>query len=127
MKFKILCTIISIMAIITGIFCILTPACLLSNYNVSLSEMGLVIFQFWGAALIGFGMLTWLARSIEDPGLQRKYAIALFIANGLSCVMAVRGQFAGANTFGWSTVGIFLLFSLGSGVFMFKGPKDKDN
>ncbi|MBN2609925.1 MAG: hypothetical protein JXB00_00040 [Bacteroidales bacterium] len=123
MKFKILCTIVSILAIITGIFCVLAPACFLSNYNVSLPEIGLVIFQFWGAALIGFGMLIWLARGTKDPGLQRKYALVLFIANGLSCVMAVRGQFAGANTFGWSTVGIFLLLSLSSGIFMFIKPR----
>jgi len=31
--------------------------------------MGLVIYQFWGAALIGLGMLTWFARSVRESAL----------------------------------------------------------
>jgi predicted membrane channel-forming protein YqfA (hemolysin III family) len=94
------------------------PAQLLASYDVSLAPMGLVIYQFWGVALMGLGMLTWFARSVRESVLQRKFALALFITNGLSGVMAVRGQFAGANTFGWSTVALFFLLALGFGVFM---------
>jgi len=71
------------------------PAQLLASYDVSLAPMGLVIYQFWGAALIGLGMFTWFARSVRESGLQGRFALGLLITNGLSCVMAVRGQFAG--------------------------------
>jgi hypothetical protein len=118
MKFKILLTINSALAFVSGIACVLMPAQLLTSYDVSLAPMGLVIYQFWGAALIGLGMLTWFARSVRESALQRKFALALFITNGLSCVMAVRGQFAGANTFGWSTVALFFLLALGFGAFV---------
>lgn len=124
MKFKRLCTVYSILAFIPGIFCVLIPAQLLASYDMRLSAMGLVIYQFWGVGLIGLGMLTWFIRNIEEAALQRKYALVLFITNGLSCVMAVRGQFAGANTFGWSTVVMYLLLSLSFGVFMCIKPKN---
>ena len=123
MKFKTLLTINSTLAFVTGIACVLMPAQLLASYNVSLAPMGLVIYQFWGTALIGLGLLTWFARSVRESALQRKFALALFMTNGLSCIMAVRGQFAGANTFGWSTVALFFLLALGFGAFMLIKPK----
>jgi hypothetical protein len=119
MKFKTLCTINSTLAFISGLLCVLMPAKLLASYDVRLAPMGLVIYQFWGVALIGLGMLTWFARSVRESALQRRFAFALCITNGLSCVMAVRGQYAGANTFGWSTVALFFLLALGFGTFMF--------
>jgi hypothetical protein len=122
MKFKTLLTINAILAFASGTACILMPAQLLAQYNVALPPMGLVIYQFWGAALIGLGLLTWFARSIMDLALQRKFALALFITNGLSVVMAVRGQFAGANSSGWSTVVLFLILTIGYGVFLFTIP-----
>lgn len=123
MKYRTLLTVNSGLAIVFGIACVLMPAQLLANYDVSLAPMGLVIYQFWGAALIGLGLLTWFARSVNESALQRKYGLALFITNGLSCVMAVRGQFAGANSFGWSTVALFFLLALGFGAFMLKKPR----
>lgn len=118
MKFKPLITINSFLALVTGIACVVMPAKLLAVYEVSLSPMGLVIYQFWGVALIGLGILTWSSRKISDVALQKRFAMALLITNGLSCVMAVRGQFAGANASGWSTVVLFLLLTLGFGVFL---------
>ena len=46
MKFKTLLTINAVLAIASGIACVLVPDELLSNYEVSLSRMGLVIYQF---------------------------------------------------------------------------------
>jgi hypothetical protein len=124
MKFKTLLTINSIVAFISGIACVLIPAKLLASYNVSLAPMGLVVYQFWGASLIGLGMFSWFSRSIKESTLQRKFALTLFITNGLSCVMAVRGQFAGANNFVWSTVALYLLLTVGFGVFSFIKSKN---
>jgi hypothetical protein len=123
MKFKILLIINSAFAFVSGIACVLIPAQLLASYDVSLAPMGLVIYQFWGAALIGLGMLTWFARSIKESALQRRIAIALFVTNALSCIMAIRGQFAGANNFGWSTVALFFLLAVGYGIFLFIKPR----
>lgn len=126
MKFKTLLTINAILAFTTGIACVLIPAKLLSQYDVVLSPMGLVIYQFWGAALIGLGILTWFAKEITELSFQKKFSFALFITNGLSTIMAVRGQFAGANTSGWSTVTFFLLLTLGFGTFLLRNYKPNE-
>jgi hypothetical protein len=118
MKFKTLLTINSVLAFATGLACVLMPAQLLANYGVKLPSMGLVIYQFWGVALIGIGMLSWFVREINELTLQRKIAIVLLITNGLSSLIAVRGQYAGANSSGWSTVVIFFILALSYGVFL---------
>jgi hypothetical protein len=115
MKFRTFLSVNAGVAVLAGIACILAPAQLLASYGVSLTLMGLVIYQFWGAALVGVGLLTCFARAEEKPGSQRAIALSLFITYALSCVMAVRGQFAGANSLGWSAVALFLVLSLGYG------------
>jgi hypothetical protein len=104
MKFKTLLIINSVIAFPTGIACVLVPAPLLSTYGVTLIPMGLIIYQLWGAALIGLGMLTWFARNTKEPVVQKAFALSLFMTYGMSCVLSIRGQFAGANGLGWSTV-----------------------
>ena len=111
MRFESLLLISAVIAIPMGIACILAPAQLLATYGVTLPPMGLVIYQFWGTFLLGFGLLTWSARKIRDRSAQRAIASSLTITFGISCAIAVRGQFAGANNVGWSTVALFLLLA----------------
>ena len=119
MKFKVLLTVNSVLALVTGTACVLVPVQLLAQYEVTLSPMGLVVYQFWGATLFGLGMLIWIARAINDPVLQRRISLALFVTNALSCMMALRGQYAGANARGWSMVVLFGLLAVAYGVFIF--------
>ena len=111
MRFESLLLVSAVIAVPMGVACILAPAQLLATYGVALAPMGLVIYQFWGAFLLGLGMLAWSARKITDRGVQRAIASSLTITFGISCAIAVRGQFAGANNVGWSTVALFLLLA----------------
>lgn len=115
MKFKSLLTIFSVVTFVAGLACVLAPAPMLSSYGVSLIPIGYVVYQFWGSTLMGLGMLSWFARNIEEPALQRKFAFAFLITTALGMVMAIRGQYAGANDFGWSNVALYSLLTLGFG------------
>lgn len=119
MKFRTLITVSSILAFITGLACVLIPTQLLANYDVSLAPMGIVIYQFWGVSLIGIGLLSWCVRDTNELILQRKLAKVLLVINALNSIIAVRGQYAGANSSGWSTVVLFLILALAFGVFLF--------
>jgi hypothetical protein len=119
MKFKTLLTIFSAVAFVLGLGCVLAPAQMVSGFDVSLSPMGYVVYQFWGSTLMGLGMLGWFLRNIEESALQKKLALSFLIATALGPVMAIRGQYAGANSFGWSTVAMFALFTFGFGSFLF--------
>ncbi|MBU1581525.1 MAG: hypothetical protein KKE44_02125, partial [Proteobacteria bacterium] len=75
MKFKTLLIINSVFAFFAGIACILMPVQLLASYGICLIPMGVVIYQFWGTALIGLGMLTWFSRNITESDLQKAIAL----------------------------------------------------
>ncbi len=118
MNYKILIVINSSIAILSGLLCLLLPATLLANYDVALSSMGLIIYQFWGVSLIGLGIITWMVSFIEETKHRQRITITLFIINILNTYLAYTGQFNGANTFGWSTVIMFGLLSFGFMIYI---------
>ena len=119
MKFKTLLTIFAVFAFVAGLTCVLAPAPTLASYGVSLIPIGYVVYQFWGSTLIGLGLLSWFARNIKEPALQKKFALSFLMTTALGTVLAIRGQYAGANAFGWSTVALYFLLALGFGYFLF--------
>lgn len=112
MGYKNLMTAHAVIAIPMGLACAGAPAVLLANYGVSLPPMGLVIYQFWGVSLLGLGVLTWIIRASQEARIRERSSVALAGIHLMNCVLALRGQSAGANDFGWSTVALFLLLSL---------------
>lgn len=121
MSFRVLMAINSFIAVPMGAACVLVPAQLVGSFGVTLTPMGLVIYQFWGVTLVGLGLLTWFARATEARGTQRALAAALFVFHVLSCAIAVRGQQAGASDMGWSNVALFLLLALAFGYLCLVG------
>lgn len=120
MGYKSLMTVHSALAVPMGIACIGMPSRLLANYGLSLSPMGLVIYQFWGVSMVGLGALTWILRESRETQIQARTSLALAFIHLLNCMVAVRGQSAGSNGFGWTTVGLFLLLAVGFAYVRFK-------
>lgn len=123
MKFKKLLTIFSVVASLAGISCVLMPNQMLANYGLSLSPMSQVIYQFWGSTLLGIGLIGWFVKDVKDMVLQKKLALALFITSAIGTALAVKGQYSGANDFGWSNVATFGLLALAFGLFMILKPR----
>lgn len=113
MKYKTLTTILSVIAFVNGLGCFLAPEMMLASFGVTLPAMGLVVYRFWGATLVGLGLIVWFARGIEDVNIQKKFSSALLIFSILCTYPAVLGQYSGASAMGWSMVGLFGLMSLG--------------
>ncbi len=123
MKLSTLMVINTFVALLFGLAFVLVPGALLSLYGITLSLGGLVVARLFGAALIGYGMLTFLARNAEESKARRAIVLALFISDVVGFIVALQGQFSGAvNALGWSTVAIYLLLALGFGYFQFIKP-----
>jgi hypothetical protein len=108
----------AILALAFGIGFALAPAYMLALYGVATDPTGTFMARLWGAAAIQVGIAAWLARKDADTPARR--AIQLGNAAGLAVgfVVALLAQLAGLfNAFGWSTVILFLLLSLGYGYF----------
>lgn len=119
MKFKTLLNLNVVLAVASGFACLFIPVQILANYGVTLIPFELIIYQLWGATLIGFGLFIRTLRNTKVLKMQMVIVLSLFFANGLCCFFSIHGQFAGANIFGWSTVALYSLLMLSYAIFVF--------
>ena len=120
MKISTLMVINAVISIIFGIAFVVLPAQVVSLYGVTAEAPLKYTGQLFGAALIAFAILTWSARNAADSEARRAIILALFIGHGIGFIVSLIGQIGGVvNTFGWSTVVIYLFLSLGFGYFQF--------
>ena len=120
MNLKTLMTINAIVALVFGAAFVIAPAQTYSLYDITASEQLLLMGRLFGGSLIGFAVLTWMARNATDSDARKAIVLALFISEGIGFVGALIGQLNNVvNAFGWSTVAIYLLLALGFGYFQF--------
>lgn len=120
MKLKTLMIINSIVAIVFGVLFVIVPAQAYSCYNITADEQLIYMGRLFGSALIGFAILTWIARNAADSDARKAILYALFTADCIGFVVALIGQISKVvNALGWSTVAIYLLLALGFGYFQF--------
>ena len=126
MKLKTLMIINAIVAIVFGVVFVIIPSQVLSLYGPGTGDVMSVLNymgQFFGASLIGFGLLTWTARNATDSDARKAIVFALFVADGTGFIVALMGQLSNVlNQLGWSTVVIYLLLTFGWGYFQFSKP-----
>ncbi len=128
MKLKVLFIINAIIAFVFGIAFAIIPAQVYSLYSIEASAGLNYMGQLFGAALIGFGLIAWLARNSADSDSRRAIILAFFIADGIGFVIALIGQLNEIlGSLGWLTVAIYLLLAIGFGYFQFSRPKSSES
>jgi hypothetical protein len=121
MKLGVLMSVNAVVAGVFGLALIFAPAEFLSVYGVTTDAQFAFVGQLFGAALFGYGLLTWYARNAADSEARRAIVRALFAADAVGFLIALMAQLRGlVNTIGWSTVAIYLLLAVGFGYFQFK-------
>jgi ABC-type transport system involved in multi-copper enzyme maturation permease subunit len=116
----------AILGFVFGLGFVIMPQVVLGLYGVTVEPAGLFLTQLLGAALLGYGVLNWLASSLNEnaPGM-RPILLSGLAANGVAAVLSLFAQIGGqtgANALGWSTVVIYLLLALGFAYFAFMRP-----
>lgn len=115
----------AVVALVFGLGFLILPDQLLQLYGIELSEAGLYIGRLIGTVFIGVGIITWQARYSNDSSARRAIVTGLFIDFLLGLVVSIMMMFSGlVNALGWSTVIIYLFFTLGYGYFQFIKRED---
>jgi len=123
MNLSLLFTVNAIVAAVFGLAFVIAPGQAASLYGVTADAQFRYLAQLFGAALVGFAVLTWVARNAKASDARKAIVLALFISNAVGFVLALLGQVAGVvTTMGWSTVAIYLLLALAFGYFQFVKP-----
>lgn len=122
MKFS---TFIVSAAIVSGAFgiaFILAPGQVISLYGNEPTAISRYIAQLFGCSLFAFAVLLWSARNVTGPE-ARRIVVALLVADALGFIVSLIAQLGGVvNALGWSTVVIYLFYSIGFAYFLVKKP-----
>lgn len=101
---------------------IVVPVATGSYFGITLDPDGVMMARFFGALLIGTGLILWLSRN-ADRSVLKVITLSLFIADTAGFIIALIAQLAGVmNSLGWIIVAIWFLLALGLGYFSFFKP-----
>lgn len=128
MKLKTLMIINTIVATLFGVTFVIVPSNVYSLYGIMADEQLIYMGQLFGSTLIGFALLTWLARKATDSDARKAILYALFSGDCIGFIVALIAQIGKVvNSLGWSTVVIYLLLAVGFGYFQFIRSASKEN
>ena len=115
-------------AVIAGLFglgFIFAPAKVLAQYGLNIDTGFSLVAQLFGAALLGYAILTWSVRNAGDSDARQAIVFALFVSDAVAFVLSLMAQLKGVVTsLGWSTVAIYLLLAIGFAYFLFAKPSE---
>ena len=118
MTLKMFFTIIAVLALVHGIGFVLLPEQVAASYGLATSASTVLMARLFGAALLGLGVIFWLAR-FGTPESVRGVLIATIIGNTVGLIVVVMGTAAGTlNALGWVAALIYLFGAAGSGYFV---------
>jgi hypothetical protein len=104
-------------AIVAGIFAIVTlliPATMLSWYGATSNPEIILMTRFFGTCLVAIALLTFYLRNVEMSDSIKSVVLALLISDIVGVIVAIWGQLnSGINAFGWTTVILYGLLSIG--------------
>ena len=123
MKLKTLFMINAVIAIVYGICFVLIPSQVLLVYGLTAGAGEVLMGQYFGVALVGIGLITWLIKNVTEPNATGAVILALLISDVIGFIISVIGTISGVmNSFGWSAVIIYLFLTIGFAYFQFKKP-----
>ena len=121
MKIKLVMSIKAIVVIFFGLGFIFLTETLMSFYGMELSSGALVAGQLLGQMYFLIALLLWLCRNTQEASTKKAFAIAVTIGDAIGAVVCLLATLSGAmNAMGWSSVAIYLIFTLGFGYFLLK-------
>ena len=123
MKIKTLMLINAVAAGVFGLAFVFLPGWVAANYGIP-ADAGLrYVNQLFGANLVGVAVLCWLAQDAPESDARTAISRALFVINAVAFVVTVVAQLSHVmNAVGWSSVVIFLFFTVGWAFFLRAKP-----
>ena len=112
----------AVISLAFGIGFAVIPAVVWSICGLTLDPAGIMMTRFFGACLLGIGLICWVTRN-ADFNTLKGITLSLFIGDTIGFIVALTGQLGGLmNTLGWFIVAIWFLLALGLGYFRFLKP-----
>lgn len=122
MKLSFVMVVDALFDIIFGIALLLVPDAVGALFGVMAMER--LTEQLFGAQLVGFAILNFFARNVQERETRQAILLANVVANTISFIVALTLTLQGLfNAMGWVMVAIPLVFALGFGYFLLMRPQ----
>ncbi len=126
MQAKLYITISAIIAILYGIGFVLIPAKLIALYGGPPEPHAMLNIQFFGSALLAWGVIVWFAKDFQDWTAVRGVLIGSLVGQAVGALVTIWGISQGVvNSLAWSSVGLYVLLSVGALSVLFSGSHNK--
>jgi hypothetical protein len=111
----------AVVALVFALGLLLMPTFMGTLYGLGASPVQELIARFFGATLLGVGLINWFAKDMDYATL-RPVILGNLIGNAVGLIVALMGTLGGVmNSVGWLSIAIYLLFTLAFGYFQFLG------
>jgi len=114
MKLSTYAIIITILAVGFGLAFVIIPVKLAAFYGIALGGGGVVMARYFGVANLYIGMIFWSYSSVSPAAKSwPKLLLYSLIYDILQLGITLKAQLSdGANSMGWTTVGLFALLAI---------------
>jgi hypothetical protein len=114
------------LGILFGLEFLLIPELALSQYGVPTEPHNLMQSRYFGSALLGLGLINWLARSTRDDVARRALLLAAVAGNGVGLALSLWSRLEGLQgALAWLSVVIYGALLLGALNFLLR-PSRRD-
>ena len=112
----------SVVALFYSFFLLVFPIQLLSIHGITQDPSTLLMGRYFGVALLGMGLATWLARKAVASPAGNAITLGFFISYIPGFLVSLYGTVSGQmNALGWLAVTVYLILVIGLGYFYFSG------
>jgi len=118
--------ILGIVAVAFGLGFLLTPDMALRIYGVPTQPHNLMLSRYFGSALLGFGLIFFLARDTQDAKAIRALLIGEVIGNLIGATISASAAGNLQNNMAWTSVAIYVVFAAGGAYYLFAAKPQVD-
>jgi hypothetical protein len=125
MKLNVLFIITAILGLFFGILMLLIPGHFSEFYGGTLTNAGKYNGQLVAAAYLGFAVLLFVATKAKEAKARQAIVIGSLVHFIVGLIISLRWQIiGGVNAWGWTTVAIFALLTIGYAYFLVSKKTD---
>jgi hypothetical protein len=73
-----------------------------------------LVIRYFGASLLGIGLLSWLGREVQEHRMMRSVVLVLFVSDVATALVTFLGTITGVmGSLGWFVFGLYVLLAAG--------------
>lgn len=110
----------AIVSVLYGLGLLFMPSTLADMHGIAGGPGTNLMARYFGAALVGLGLISWLVREADDSDVLTSYLRGSFVIAGVGLIVSLHAVFSGLmNGVGWVPVLVGVLLTLGFGIHGF--------